>query len=388
MLKQKISRINAGQLKRQNQSGFSLIEFLVASIISMIVLIAAGSTYFTTQQLNRVATERLNAQQDLRNAANLIVRDARQAGTFGCANLADPAVVGVSAYGVNHPLGIRLAESDNQPNNFGVHVMTGADFVNNSGIANFNSVGNALIFVYGDGFAAVNSLIPNTLTASGTVNVTAIQLNVNGNDAVGQVMDNGNAGAAAPLVLSSCNRVQTLQRGGGYTRANNNRITLNPALNPAVVVSTENAGANAFQPGSLSVSKLVGSAYVVGSINATGAVNGLYRFNLGTDGTWSAPQLLVSDIANANGMAMQFGYVQSVNCTPGAVNPNEQFQFRDELEIIPGYGKLPALIRIRLNVASGQNRAAGVDVGRIHEYVIDAAVRGGNVCANRGMGGA
>ena len=91
MLKQKISRINAGQLKRQTQSGFSLIEFLVASIISMIVLIAAGSTYFTTQQLNRVATERLNAQQDLRNAANLIVRDARQAGTFGCANLADPA---------------------------------------------------------------------------------------------------------------------------------------------------------------------------------------------------------------------------------------------------------------------------------------------------------
>ena len=366
-MRQKPSRINAGQLKIQTQSGFSLIEFLVASIISMIVLIAAGSTYFTTQQLNRVATERLNAQQDLRNAANLIVRDARQAGTFGCANLADPAVVGVSAYGVNHPLGIRLAESDNQPNNFGVHVMTGADFVTRSGVANFNAAGNALIFVYGDGFAAVNSLTPNTLTASGTVNVTAIQLNVNGNDAVGQVMDNGNAGAAAPLVLSSCNRVQTLQRGGGYTRANNNRITLNPALNPAVVVSTENAGANAFQPGSLSVSKLVGSAYVVGSINATGAVNGLYRFNLGTDGTWSAPQLLVSDIANANGMAMQFGYVQSVNCTPGAVNPNEQFQFHGQLETIAGYGKLPALIRIRLNVASGQNRAAGVDVGRIHE---------------------
>ena len=383
-MRQKPSRINAGQLKIQTQSGFSLIEFLVASIISMIVLIAAGSTYFTTQQLNRVATERLNAQQDLRNAANLIVRDARQAGTFGCANLADPAVVGVSAYGVNHPLGIRLAESDNQPNNFGVHVMTGADFVTRSGVANFNAAGNALIFVYGDGFAAVNSLTPNTLTASGTVNVTAIQLNVNGNDAVGQVMDNGNAGAAAPLVLSSCNRVQTLQRGGGYTRTNDSRIT----LNPAVVVSTENAGANAFQPGSLSVSKLVGSAYVVGSINATGAVNGLYRFNLGTDGTWSAPQLLVSDIANANGMAMQFGYVQSVNCTPGAVNPNEQFQFHGQLETIAGYGKLPALIRIRLNVASGQNRAAGVDVGRIHEYVIDAAVRGGNVCANRGMGGA
>ena len=48
----------------------------------------------------------------------------------------------------------------------------------------------------------------------------------------------------------------------------------------------------------------------------------------------------------------------------------------------------PARTLPSVNVASGQNRAAGVDVGRIHEYVIDAAVRGGNVCANRGMGGA
>ena len=43
----------------RNIRGFSLIEFLVASILSMIVLIAAGSGFFMARQLNDVATARL-----------------------------------------------------------------------------------------------------------------------------------------------------------------------------------------------------------------------------------------------------------------------------------------------------------------------------------------
>lgn len=371
-------RANTVRLQRQNQAGFSMIEFLVASAISMIVLIAAGSTYFTTQQLNRVATERLNAQQDLRNAANLIVRDARQAGTFGCANLSSPRVAGISTYASTHPLAIRAAVDGAAANHFGVHVMAGADFVANSGVANFNAVGNALIFVYGDGFAAVNALTPNTLAASGTVNVTAMQLNVNANDSVGQVMANGSASDVAPLVLSSCERVQILQRGaGGYARTNNNNIT----LNPSVLVSIQDGVANAFEAGSLGISKLAGAAYVLGTVNATGAVQGLYRFNLAADGTWSPPQLLVGNTTN---MAMQFGYVQSINCVAGAANPNEQFQFRNATADIDDYSKLPALIRIRLQVGDAAAASAS-DIGKVEEYVIDAAVRGGNVCANRPM---
>ena len=73
----------------RNIRGFSLIEFLVASILSMIVLIAAGSGFFMARQLNDVATARLQVQQDLRHAANMIVRDARMAGSFGCFNMAN-----------------------------------------------------------------------------------------------------------------------------------------------------------------------------------------------------------------------------------------------------------------------------------------------------------
>lgn len=381
MFTKKISRADASKWQPQHQAGFSLIEFLVASAISMIVLIAAGSTFFTTQQLNRVATERLNAQQDLRNAANLIVRDARQAGTFGCANLTSPRVTGEHFYAATHPLAIRGAESDDQPNHFGINMMSGTDFVNRTGIANFVPSGNALIFVYGDGFAAVQGMIPNTLAASGTISVNSMQLAVNANDAVDQVMSNTNAGDVAPLVLSSCERVQIMQRGaGGYTRTDNNHI----GLNPAVTVSNLAGVANAFQPGQLSISKLVGSAYVVGTVNATGAIPSLYRFNLAPDGSWSEPQLLVGNIANANGMDMQFGYVQTNNCGNGVVDPNEQFRFTDEPTKINQYGKLPALVRIRLNVDNTDARAS--EIGTVQEYVIDAAVRGGNVCANRGMG--
>lgn len=67
--------------------GFTIVEFLVAGLLSVIVLIAVVSSYFTSRKLNDAANERLAEQQDLRNAATLIVRDARMAGSFGCFNM-------------------------------------------------------------------------------------------------------------------------------------------------------------------------------------------------------------------------------------------------------------------------------------------------------------
>lgn len=69
--------------------GFSILEFLVASLLSMIVLMAVSSTYFTARGLNKSANARIGIQHDLRNAANMIVRDARMAGNFGCFNMAN-----------------------------------------------------------------------------------------------------------------------------------------------------------------------------------------------------------------------------------------------------------------------------------------------------------
>ncbi|MCP2040297.1 type IV pilus assembly protein PilW [Neisseria sp. HSC-16F19] len=372
----------------QVSKGFSLIEFLVASAISMIVLIAAGSTYFMTRQLNHVASERLVAQQDLRNAATLIIRDARQAGTFGCANLAgtsDAMQTHVTnPYAISHPLGLRTEITDDQPNGFGLRVMPGGNFIGSGGanISNFTPEGNALIFVYGDGYASVNDYQPHA--PNPVVNATALVISTDSTGATAQAL--AATTGTAPIVLSSCNKVQILQRSGssGYSMDSGN-IKLNPSLTITNVQATTNLGA--FMPGQLNISKLAASAYVVGRItSAAGSSNGLYRFNLAPDGTWSGPQLLVANMADTNAMSMQFGYVKTNTCIDNASAPNETFTFTNTPSTLTDHSKLPALIRITLNVKDGSNRASGVDVGTISAYVIDATIRNGNICANRGMG--
>ncbi|WP_239374448.1 PilW family protein [Snodgrassella gandavensis] len=66
------------------QRGFSLIEIMVASIISIIILLAASSTFLTTYKLKEEVKTRINYEQDVRNAANLLRSDARKLGNFGC----------------------------------------------------------------------------------------------------------------------------------------------------------------------------------------------------------------------------------------------------------------------------------------------------------------
>lgn len=83
--------LNAGRV--HTQRGFTLIEFMVAAILGLIVLLAIGGAYVSTQKVNEVATSRVTRQQELRMANNLLIRDARMAGSFGCANLS--ALTGV-----------------------------------------------------------------------------------------------------------------------------------------------------------------------------------------------------------------------------------------------------------------------------------------------------
>ena len=156
--------MNRSQQKysKKHSAGFSLIEFLVASVLSMIVLIAIGSGYFAARKINDVALGRLGVQQDMRNAANLIVRDARMAGSFGCFNMAnkEPATVGSDG-----------SASSNTPRNLiaagqttglvPVKSFAGSTF----NVTGFTASGDALVFQYGIGSASITG---NMLTTSGT----------------------------------------------------------------------------------------------------------------------------------------------------------------------------------------------------------------------------
>lgn len=134
--------------------GFTIVEFLVAGLLSVIVLIAVVSSYFTSRKLNDAANERLAEQQDLRNAATLIVRDARMAGSFGCFNMSehikDVVVSDVAQKNYlkksNANKLIPIAESSN---------------INYRG---FLQVGSALIFQYG--IDDVNASAATTVVSS------------------------------------------------------------------------------------------------------------------------------------------------------------------------------------------------------------------------------
>jgi Tfp pilus assembly protein PilW len=120
--------------------GFSILEFLVASLLSMIVLMAVSSTYFTARGLNKSANTRIGIQQDLRNAANMIVRDARMAGNFGCFNMANFPASAVIEDKSSDEYALKTA---------GVNKLLPVKEINKLSYTGFAQTGKALLFQYG-----------------------------------------------------------------------------------------------------------------------------------------------------------------------------------------------------------------------------------------------
>ncbi|HFC0957918.1 TPA: PilW family protein [Neisseria gonorrhoeae] len=135
--------------------GFTIVEFLVAGLLSVIVLIAVVSSYFTSRKLNDAANERLAEQQDLRNAATLIVRDARMAGSFGCFNMSEHDVV-VSDVAQKNYLFLLKKSNANK-----LIPIAESSNINYRG---FLQIGSALIFQYG--IDDVNASAATTVVSS------------------------------------------------------------------------------------------------------------------------------------------------------------------------------------------------------------------------------
>ncbi|MDO1509147.1 MULTISPECIES: PilW family protein [unclassified Neisseria] len=311
----------------QKQQGFSLIEFLIASVLSMIVLVAVGSGYFIARQLNHTAGSRLDVQQDLRNASNLIVRDARMAGSFGCFNMAThtkvnaldrSALSGIPAFQLVSPGGA----SDNL---IPIRIITRDDFTPK----NFIPSSDVLVFQYGIGSGSI---------ANPTEEIPA----------------------NSQIVLSSCNSL---------VRPVNNE--LNNVINNNLV-HLGNPGSD--RRGDISVMQYIVNAYAVGRV---GDQTGLFRFQLANDGSWSEPQLLISGV---NNMTIKYVYVN--NC-PKDQSLTETFEFTDTLKT-GADAVAPTLIRFTLNNNSiNAERKIGAEANNVNVYNIEAAVRGGNTCANR-----
>lgn len=229
-MKRKMLNVPKGNY--DGMKGFTIIEFLVAGMLSMIVLMAVGSSYFTSRKLNDAANERLSAQQDLRNAATLIVRDARMAGGFGCFNMSE------------HPATDVIFDTTQQNSPFSLKRNSTNKLIpitesSNINYQNFFQVGSALIFQYGI----------DDLDAS-----------------------------AETVVVSSCSKIA--KRGKKIS-------TLQEAKSALQITNDDK------QNGNITRQRHVVNAYAVGRIAGE---EGLFRFQLDDKGKWGNPQLLAKKI--------------------------------------------------------------------------------------------
>lgn len=224
--------LNVPKGSYDGMKGFTIIEFLVAGMLSMIVLMAVGSSYFTSRKLNDAANERLAAQQDLRNAATLIVRDARMAGGFGCFNMSEHSATDVISDTTQQNSPFSLKRN-------GIDKLIPIAESSNINYQNFFQVGSALIFQYG--------------------------------------IDDVNA-SADTTVVSSCAKI---------AKPGKKISTLQEAKSALQITNDDK------QNGNITRQRHVVNAYAVGRIAGE---EGLFRFQLDDKGKWGNPQLLAKKV--------------------------------------------------------------------------------------------
>ena len=268
--------------------GFSILEFLVASLLSMIVLMAVSSTYFTARGLNKSANARIGIQQDLRNAANMIVRDARMAGNFGCFNMA------------NFPASAVIEDKSSDE-----YTLKTADFKNLLPVKEINKLSypgfvqadndKALLFQYGIDIDEKNS-------------------------------------TAKTAIASSCSRI-----------AKPHTEIKNLAAAKLALKITDSD-----QDGSIAIMKHGMIAYAVGKL---GEESGLFRFQLSDDGSWSNPQLLIKGITAAMDIHYIYAECPNSESASASGANEETFKYTDQLDTSIE-AKSPASIQIVLNNGS------------------------------------
>lgn len=358
-------------MKRQNNrytvlpkkiTGFTLIELLVASALSIIVLIAAGSGFVTTQKLSQVAKGRLQVQNDLRNATNMIVRDARMAGSFGCFNLAKMAAnnqAKLKDHGTGNVL-LGALEFNNQ--NQGVKYLNGSSLSFTDFTINTSSP-KVLLFTYGIGSSS-------GYTSNGT-NGFSVQVEKNGELAELEGKDK------APIIISTCSSLERYQSGKKEVEGD---VKLKVSdLSPSLGAE-HNTTTNPRLKSEVSVFRQVVNIYAIGT--PKGGEEGLYLFQLNPDGTLGKPQLL---LAGVKSWKVKFGYVQAPGCR--SMQNDAKIKFTDEIESNKS-ALSPVLLRMQLQ-GSGSNgdlksgKAANNSESDVQTYYINATIRGGNSCAER-----
>ncbi|EMU3825984.1 pilus assembly protein PilW [Neisseria gonorrhoeae] len=277
--------------------GFTIVEFLVAGLLSVIVLIAVVSSYFTSRKLNDAANERLAIQQDLRNAATLIVRDARMAGSFGCFNMSEHTEKDVvsDVAQKNRLFSLKMNSTNKVISNGTDNKLIPIAESLNIRYQGFTHRPNALIFQYG--------------------------------------IDDVNA-SADTTVVSSC---------AAISKPGKQILNLEDVKKELKIV-----GQGKEQNGNIARQRHVVNAYAVGRF---GNEEGLFRFQLNEKGEWGNPQLLAKKVKR-----MDVRYIYVSGC-PEDAGKEEQFKYTGKFDS----SVTPAGVEVLLDSGSDAKIAASSD---------------------------
>ncbi|MCL6071690.1 PilW family protein [Neisseria meningitidis] len=322
--------LNVPKGNYDGMKGFTIIEFLVAGMLSMIVLMAVGSSYFTSRKLNDAANERLSAQQDLRNAATLIVRDARMAGGFGCFNMSEHTKNDIIVDPSKQTQHVPVKPGAKQEN-----PLFSLEWANtNNNTAKLIPIAESTDIKY-PGFAQARPAL-------------IFQYGIDDLDA-----------SAETVVVSSCSKI---------AKPGKKISTLQEAKSALQITNDDK------QNGNITRQRHVVNAYAVGRIAGE---EGLFRFQLDDKGKWGNPQLLAKKIRH-----MKVRYIYVSDCPEDDdAGKEEKFKYTDKFNSAQN-AVTPAGVEVLLSSGTDTKIAASSD-NHIYAYRIDATIRGGNVCANR-----
>lgn len=285
------------------QNGFTLLEFLLASAIGLLLGAAVLSLYFYTSRLNHIAGLNLSVHEDLRAISRSINQDAAMAGSFGCLSLT--SLYSQDSKNIDDQFNRQFhvyfndsipkdspivfdkpgdsARSSNQ--NFGVALLNPERLK----IPNFQAKSKALTFYYAIGEASAFS---DMFTSTGDTLADYKAADNSHNQYVISAVKQGGY-----IAFGSCHGLDIFKAKPSNTDIVNEKevIHLNEETLGDVRMTPTIAAITNEQTFASHLMRYIVHSYVVGQFN-NGPL-GLYKIELNENGSWGPPVLLSSHVS-------------------------------------------------------------------------------------------
>ena len=336
------------------QRGITLIELMIAVAIGSIIVAVVFGSFVSTRQSLRAAEIRITRHQDARSALQILARDLRMAGNFGCAALGERD----DDWQVVNRGGTSAWQQVDQNSN-GLRGIAKGSAGAGAWLGSLKPESDLLIVQYGQGEFPVSA---RTVNAAGDA-VTGLTY---------QPAEQGDWANWTRLVLASCSQVDVLASGSGMTLGSSG-ASQTLTLDEAHALPLKGAShPDGHQPGSLEVMALVSRAYFVAEVDGE---KQLLRREMLADGSLSEATLVADGVTS---LAVDYGVLEDCDADS---TPRLHYAGAGAVADWQRVGT----VRLTLTLQQASAVKAGQTVSAA--YPLTVALRGGVQCAQRPLAG-